>query len=90
MRAISQNSRVPFSKGPHRRKRICDCPDKVLEWMVKHWMDSDFHCWAMMAQKLLAQRARQDREVAAEASLEEQADAILRNAGCGNLAGKKN
>ena len=88
MRAITQNSPVPFKTGPNRGRKILNCPDSVLVWMVKHYTDTDFHAYAMVAFAVLQDRKRKGREFQAEDDLDAQADEILRNAGCGGLAGR--
>ena len=89
---ITPNTRLTWGcrgKYGSHGKRLRDCSDKLLRWLAKDMRDSDLAAWSVAAEAVLAGRARGDRECAAEQSLEEQADAILRNAGCGGLVPKR-
>ena len=80
---ITKNSIFTF--GAHKGKRLSDCPDTYLSWMVANLKDTDFHIWAISAERLLQERKASDT---ARPDLEEAANEILRQAGCGHLAKK--
>ena len=88
MTEITRTSKVPFGRRPDRGRRLCDCSSAFLHWIVGHLTDTDLHIWAVLAKEELTARKPLEREAEAELSLEEQADAILRNAGCGKLCKK--
>jgi hypothetical protein len=84
MPEITEQSRVPFGRL-EKGKRLCDCSDSFLQWIVEHLTDSDHHLYAFHAKGILTARSKDEKTVAVESSLEAQADALLRNAGCGHL-----
>jgi len=88
MADVTPNSRVPFGRKPDKGKRLCDCSDKLLAWIVKSLWDTDMHAWAFAAKKIICGRALVDKLVEREMSLTAQADAFLRNRGYGGLARK--
>lgn len=78
---IKATSRLTF--GKHRGKKLSECSDEYLTWMVENLWDGDFHCWAFAAKELL--EARKNDPLAAldaqAANAEAVADALLRRAG---------
>lgn len=74
--AVTENSRLTF--GKHKRKKLCDCPKKYLEWMTKNLRDTDFHEWALAAEAFLEKREAED---APTRNLEDAADDFLRSHG---------
>lgn len=89
MPEITENSVVPFRRGPNKGRRIRDVDDRTLAWMVETYTDTDFHLYAIVAAKVIEGRKAGAAQFAAEESLEAQADEILRRAGCGGLAGSR-
>lgn len=80
--SITENTRLTFGKhGPTRRrsgKKLKECPKSYLQWMVDNLRDTDFHEWALAAQKIIETRTEEDAPIE---DLEKQADEILRDAG---------
>jgi hypothetical protein len=74
--AVTPTSRVPFSTQ-YRGKRLCDCPDKFLEWCSTKLRDTDLHEYAIAADEVIKDRAGDGKY----RDLEAQADQILRRAG---------
>ena len=55
-----------------------ECPKSYLQWMTDNLCNTDFHEWALAAQKIIETRAAEDAPIE---DLEQQADDILRDAG---------
>lgn len=88
MSEVNENTRVPFGRF-ERGKRLRDCSDAFLNWIMNHLQnDVNLQVFAYAAKKVLSSRAAGESEMAAVESLEDQADAILRNAGHGSLCSK--
>jgi len=85
---VTENSRVPFGRKPDKGKKLRDCSDSFLKWIVQSLWDTDHHAWAYAAKKIICGRALVDKLVEREMSLTAQADAFLRNRGYGDLARK--
>jgi len=79
---ITENSRLTFGKhGPKRRragKKLCECPKDYLEWMANNLKNTDFHEWAIAAERFLQKRKEEDTPTK---NLEEAADDFLRSHG---------
>lgn len=73
---ITPQTKIPFSK--HKGTKLRDLPDGFLTWLTQNLKDSDFHNWALAAQKELERRQTENVQVK---DLEQQADEFLRNAG---------
>ena len=82
---ITENSRVPFGRRPEKGKRLRECSDSFLRWIMEHMKDTDFHLWAFHAEKILAQRELHPKFVIEE-NLDTATDEFLRNHGYGKLA----
>lgn len=80
--AITENSRLTFGKhGPKRRragKKLCECPKDYLEWMTENLKDTDFHEWAIAAEKYLEKVQTEDAPIQ---NLNDAADDFLRSHG---------
>lgn len=91
MAEITEKSRMPF--GREKGKRLGECSDAFLQWMVDHLIDTDWHAYAYQAQRVLLQREQDGRSDGVGgfdgADLEAQVDALLRNAGYSDLCLKK-
>jgi hypothetical protein len=85
---IAESSRVPFGCKPDKGKKLCECSDSFLAWMVKTLWDEDLHAWAFMAKTIVDKRAESGKKIEQEKSLDAQADAFLKNHGYGGLARK--
>ena len=85
MTEITEKSPVPF--GLEKGKRLCDCTNGFLQWMVDHLTDTDHHVYAYHARHVLDKRKDDWNEITSQESLERTADALLRNAGYGKLCG---
>lgn len=83
---ITANTRVPFGRKPDKGKKLCECSDSFLRWMVSMLWDTDRHAWAFQAKEVLAAREAGGKQFRREDSLDAQADAFLRNRGYGDLA----
>jgi len=71
--AVTENTRLPF--GKYKRKRLRDCPNDYLKWVVSHLLDTDFHEFAYIAGKVLEKREKEDAPIQ---DLELAADEFLR------------
>lgn len=74
---VNENTKVPFGRRPYRGKRIKDCPNSYLEWMVKHLWDGDLHEFAFVAKTIL-ERRKNDPTPTIEMDLDKAADDFLR------------
>ena len=88
MAEVTENSRVPFGRKPDKGKKLCECSDSFLAWMVKTLWDGDLHAWAFVAKGIIEKRAAEGKAVEKELSLDAQADEFLKNHGYGGLARK--
>ncbi|MCE5326170.1 MAG: hypothetical protein LLG01_07110 [Planctomycetaceae bacterium] len=79
MSEITKDSKLTF--GKHRGRRLGQCQSDYLEWMAAKLLDTDFHAWALAAKKIIESRKAAGAAEVKLASLEEQADALLRRAG---------
>lgn len=78
--AITRSTPITF--GAHKGTKLRDIPDAYLDWVIKNLKDTDFHRWALAAQK-----EKEDRTKGGDGgSAEEQANKLLREAGWGHLA----
>jgi hypothetical protein len=87
--SITPKSRINFgNRGRYGSygKRVCNLTDRMLHWIVDHADTDPMAQYAEAAREVLAGRAAGRREFGVEDDLEAQADALLRNAGCGKLA----
>ncbi len=73
---INENTRVPFPR--HKGLKLGACPSDYLVWMAGV-TDESMGEWANAAKQILADRKKNGED--SHASLEEQADALLRRAG---------
>ncbi len=85
MSKITPNSRLTF--GQHKGMKLSDCADDYLKWIVKNLWNGEFHMWAVAAKDVLAERESSGQQQ--QLSLEEQADAMLKQAGYGDLTSDK-
>jgi hypothetical protein len=69
-------SRLPF--GKHRGMPLEQCPTDYLQWVAKNLRDSDFHEWAVAAEKVL--RTKQPQQQRTE-NLDQAADEFLKKHG---------
>ena len=74
---ITANTKIPFGRT-YRGRRICDCPSSYLKWMSTNLWDTDFHEFALVAKRLVAEREEEDTQTA---DLEAAADEFLRKHG---------
>ncbi len=86
---ITEKSRVPFGRKPDKGKKLCECSDSFLRWIVETLWEGDFHVWAFHAKKILESRASLNQQIATEDQLEAMADSLLTNAGYGKLCSKR-
>lgn len=80
----TENTVIPFGGPRFRGRRMRELSDDTLRWCATTWREGDFAEWAAVAQKVLDER--REHGLADQGDLEQQADAILRAAGCGDLA----
>lgn len=81
---ITKSSRLTF--GKYRGHKLDECPMDYLRWMAANLKDTDFHEWAT-ASAVFLKEIEKDQRVTG--SLEEQADALLRAHGFGELANRR-
>lgn len=85
---VTERSRIPFGRAPDKGKPLGEASTSFLKWMTLTLRDTDFHEWAIEAQKVLKKRADGEASFQNEDNLEAQADAFLRNHGYGQLTRK--
>jgi len=75
---ITENSKIPFG-NTHKGRKLKDCPNTYLQWMVLKLWDTDLHEFAYAAKKLLSKREIEDQN--SYGDLEEAADEFLKRHG---------
>ena len=89
---ITVNTRIPFGQRGRfgsRGKRVRDLSDKLLRWIIDNGDRDPMAAFVPAAKEVLAGRAITGAVFQAEDDLEAQADAILRNAGCGKFCRRR-
>jgi len=74
---VNQNTKIPFGRI-YKGRRLKDCPDSYLRWIISHLWDTDLHEFAYVAKQIIERREAIDSPCC---DLEQAADRFLQNHG---------